>query len=408
MNSQEQLQSVLQGPLRNYVTNPKNKASLALTSKAFYNQLKNNRNMKAFKEYELVKQAFFLRAFVREFLQLYDDITPNYTPRLLLDLSNRMVNRYYNLPDKKSRLNLLGVRELRNVDSEPRRLLVSFLVNILVKFKKIDKILSNFIADGVKKIRNAKNQNYLFDIIRNDYHFKSNPNAVFKTLTKVHDRSGMRGLTQRKASGNHTMRIVRSMTGGLKPLDYVQTRTFTFSEFSPISQLVSLGKVNETNANQSFITLLAPQVSKKSVKQFLSEIRLKELNGRDVPKIYIQNRYNMLENNEPRWNDALGRVIGRDFIPLENNESVNNTNVNTNMNGNIVKIKNTFKMSRKNINEFIEQEYPNFKKSTNTVPRHSLGPLIESKRAENQKRTQNKGKMPIWFQGNYHSYLQQK
>ena len=72
-----------------------------------------------------------------------------------------------------------------------------------IKLRKIDKICE-FIADGVKKIMNiTKNNNALKELLRNDHHFTSNPNAVFKTLKIVHDRSGQRGLTQRKVSGTN-------------------------------------------------------------------------------------------------------------------------------------------------------------------------------------------------------------
>lgn len=390
MNSQ--LRRVLQGPLGNYLK-PKNKARLAMTNKGFYEQLKNNKYVKASIEYQQIKQAFFLRAFVREFLNLYDEITPGYIPRLLLDLSKFMVKRYNNLSNTKSKRNLLGSNAITSND--PQRLFLMFMVNLSIKLKKIDKILTNFIAGGVKKIRNlSKNKNHLLELLRNDYHFKSNPKAVYKTLTMVHYRSGQRGLTQRKMSGNRTSRIVRSMINGLKPLDYVQSRTWSFSEFSPIAQIVE---------TKSFFTLLAPEVSKKSVKRFVDGIKLKKLRGMNVQRININNA---MEINEPRWNN----VIGRNFISLGNSSNSNN-NVNNNRrtnNNSITKLRRNLNMSRKEINAFIAKEFPGFNKKINTVSRKNVGTLLKSRKAGIKKRTETKGKQPIWFKGNYSTYLQSK
>lgn len=375
MNSQ--LRRVLQGPLGNYL-NPKNKARLAMTNKNFYEQLKNNKNIKVPKEYQQIKRFFFLRAFVREFLNLYNDVTPGHIPRLLLELSKFMMKRYNNLSNTKSKRNLLG----SNAPVAPQSLQVTFIINLSIKLKKIDKILTNFIADGVKKI----NKNNLLELLRNDYHFKSNPKAVYKTLTMVHDRSGHRGLTQRKVSGNRTSRIVRSMINGLNPIDYVQIRTWSFSEFSPIAQIVE---------TKSFFALLAPEVSKKSVKRFVDGIKLKKLRGMNVQRININNA---MEINEPRWNN----VVGRNFIPLNSNNNTNNRSNNVNS---ITKLRRNLNMSRKNVNAFIANQFPGFKKTRNTVSRKHVGTLLKSRNAGIKKRIQNKGKQPIWFKGNYSAYL---
>ena len=389
-----QLRQVLHESLGNYM-DPKNKARLAMTNKGFYGQLKNNKNIKVSKEYQQIKQAFFLRAFVCEFLRMYDRVRPNTPPpRLLLDISKHMVELYNSLSNAKSKENLLGSIE-NNI--EPRRLFVMFWVNLSIKLKKIDKILTNFIADGVKKIRNlSKNKNHLLKLLYNDHHFKSNPDAVFKTLTKVHDRSGQRGLAQRKVSGNRTLRIVRSMIGGLNPLDYIENRKWTFNQYSPIAYIVDLGKVG--NTNQSFVKLLSPKVSKKSVKKFLSAMQFK--NGK-VAQIRVNNTNNGVNNTNNGF-------IGRNFISL-GNSSNNNNNIPTNNNNNITRLNKTLRMNRNKVNENIAKMYPNFNKIRNTVPREQIGPLLQGKEANRRKLTKNKGKMPMGINGNnYYNYLKSK
>ena len=380
MSSDNKLQTLLYGPLRNYLY-ANNKVRLAATSKVLYNQLENNKNIKVSKKYQQMKRAFFLRAFVREIIQLYDRISPRTPlPTLLVDISNHMAKLYNNLSDPNNKRTLLGSNASASIDS--RILFNMFFVNMLIKLRNIDKILTNLIADDVKKIINlthswtTTNKNALKELVRKDHHFKSNPDAVFKTLTMVHYRSGHRGLTQRKVSGNRTLRILRSMIGGLKPLDYVQTSTWTFNQYSPVAQIVDFGKIR--NTNQSFITLLSPEVSKKSVKKFLSTMRLK--NGAVHPI---------------RVNHTNNGVIGRNFIPL-GNSSNNNNNRPTNQNS-ITKIQETLRMNRRNINAFVAKFNENFNKNRNTIPVSKLRPILQSRNAEKRQHTKNKGKMPMGF-----------
>ena len=118
----------------------------------------------------------------------------------------------------------------------------------------------------------------------------------------------------------------------------------------------------------------------------------------NVQRININNA---MEINEPRWNN----VIGRNFIALNSNNNVNNRSTNNNS---ITKLRRNLNMSRNEINAFIAKEFPGFKKSTNTVSRKHVGTLLKSRKAGIKKRTQNKGKQPIWFKGNYSTYLQSK
>ena len=108
MTSNNKLQTLLHGPLRNYL-NIKNVATLAATNTGLRKQLKNNKNVRAFQEFQQIKQAFFLRAFVREFLQMYDQVRPNTPPpQLLLDIARHMVKLYNNLSNAKKQAKFIG------------------------------------------------------------------------------------------------------------------------------------------------------------------------------------------------------------------------------------------------------------------------------------------------------------
>ena len=222
------LQLALLGPLRNYV-NAETLKALSNTNKALHAQLKNTDKVSIEFTYTVIKKAFFFRAFVLEFLHLWNG---------------------ENNGDNFDLLNIVYSGEIMTQS----------------KLTEIDKILTKIIVDGVKKIKSAT----LLALLRNDPHFESNPDAVFDTLKLKNSQN------DRKVSGKRTLHIVRSMLGGDKPISYLNLNKWTFKLNSPIAKIVNLGK------NQSFQTFLRPQVTAKSVKAFLYKTKLKKTNVQSI------------------------------------------------------------------------------------------------------------------------------
>ena len=142
--------------------------------------------------------------------------------------------------------------------------------------------------------------------------------------------------------------------------------------------------------NQGFVRLLSPEVSKKSVKSFVSQLQFK--NG-NVQKIRVNNNRN---------NGFLGIILYRCNISTNNNN-----NNRTNNNNSITKLQQTLRMNRKKINQNMLRMYPNFNKTRNTVHGNTLAlQKLQMLNVGNIRRTR---KMPMGFNGNnYYNYLKSK
>lgn len=332
-------------PLQNYLT-AENKIRLGATSKAMREAFQNDREILVFQEYQKMKRAFFLRAFIQSLFmnrETWNELTAHMTALYQRASSSpkqqaNMLNRYY-----------------QGVPMVDERIMGSSLTT---KLGKIDKILSHFIADSVKKITNTKTN--FKQMLQTDHHFKSNPNLVFKILKTVHDRSGPRGVSQQHRSGQNTLNVVERMTGGVPISEYIMTRTWKVSPYAPFAQLFDFGK------QQTIVTLLLQPVSKRAVHAFLLQTEVK--NGRVR---------NFSEN--PATGTASNRTAS------------NRTAHMTDQNGS----QDPFR--RNNTNAFIAQKYPTFRKHFNTVPRASLTTHFKRKQAERRREKESilrKGKMP--------------
>jgi hypothetical protein len=327
-------------PLQNYL-NVENKIRLGATSKAMRETFRNDREVFVFQEYQKMKRAFFLRAFIQSLFM--DRETWN-------ELTAHMTALYQRASSPQQQADMLN-RYYQGVPMVDERIMGSSLTTKLVK---IDKILSHFIADSVKKIVNSKTN--FKRMLQEDHHFKSNPNLIYKILKTVHDRSGPRGVSQQHRSGQNTLNAVERMTGGVPISEYIMTRTWKVSPYAPFAQLFDLGK------KQTIVTLLLQPVSKRAVHAFLSQTEVKN-----------------------------GRV--RNFSENPVVTTITNRTAARRNNGN----KQTDPFKRSNADAFIAQKYPTFRKAFNTVPRASLTPHFKRKQAERRREKESilrKGKMP--------------
>lgn len=326
-------------PLQNYL-NAQNKIRLGATSKAMREAFRTDREVLVFQEYQKIKRAFFLRAFIQSLLtdrETWNELTAHMTAlyqKASPKQQSDMLNRYY-----------------QGVPMVDERIMGS---SLSTKLGKIDKILSHVIADSVKKIVNSKTN--FKQMLQTDHHFKSDPNLIFKIFKTVHDRSGPRGVSQQHRSGQNTLNVVERMTGGVPISEYIITRTWKMSPYAPFAQLFDFGK------QQTIVTLLVQPVSKQAVHRFLLLTEVKN-----------------------------GQV--RNFSMIRNNHHSHNTNDHSPTN--TPRTHDPFQ--RRNTNAFIAQKYPTFRKTFNTVPRASLTPHFKRKQAERRREKESilrKAKMP--------------
>tara|TARA_B100001250_G_scaffold414508_1_gene453412 strand:+ start:2626 stop:3756 length:1131 start_codon:yes stop_codon:yes gene_type:complete len=309
--------------------------TLMKTSQEFRSQLKNSVKVIEF-IYTEIKKAFFFRAFVLEFLHLWEGEVEG-------DLLN-LLNKVYS-------------GEIANMD----------------KLERLDKTLTNIIVNGVKEIKDET----LLELLRKDPHFKSNPKAVFDTLKFKTSQN------ERNVSGKRTLHIVRSMLGGEKPISYLNLNKWTFKLNSPIAKIVNLD-------NQNFQTFLRPHnntVTNKSVKDFLKNIKLKNTNVQNI----LMNNIGVYTGSRPN----LNTLPQGNRVPTINRTPRNNNNTSS-----LNEIRKALGLSRNQIAKFISKQYPGFNQNKNVVPREGFMSSNQNKKAHAAKAAREKGKGPKWLNPN--------